>query len=235
MRTFTILFIIALLFVACSSQQQSSATQETTAQTTTPEEVAQVKSNVAKGMIGDSTMFPFVFQGPGSSLIFEAYTMRFTLEHQPPLIPLTNSEVPWLKPDAYNVNNGIYITYVRNGRQLSMQNPYVQVQYINKALPYCGTIDSVYMWMDQTMIQQSGAEVTEKIYEIATRSGKSAICKEYRTSPDAQRHSGKFLAYAYLDYNDEYIIGFNYTAMSPTDYEIGHNDFYNIVKSFDFY
>ena len=220
---------------ACSSQQQTSTTQESSAQTTTSGDLDQVKSNVAKGFIGDSTAFPFVYQGPGTSLIFEAFTMRFTLEHQPPLIPLTNAEVPWLKPDPYNDNNGYYITYVRNGRQLSMQNPYIQVQYINKVLPYCSTIDSVYMWMDQTMIQNAGGEITAKLYEIPTRSQRPAFCKEYRTSTDAQRHSGKYLAYAYIDYNDQYIIGFNYTAMSPTDYEMGHQDFYSIVKSFDYY
>ena len=106
------------------SSREKQATQaessDTGPQTPSAEEVDRIKSRVAGDLLGDAGMFPFVYQGEGKSNWFEAYTMRFSLEYEDPLVPMTNAEIPWINPEQYNENNGVFLTYVRNGRPISL-------------------------------------------------------------------------------------------------------------------
>ena len=178
-----------------------------------------------------SDMFPYVVQGSGRSRIFKAYSMNFQLTHQVPLVPMTNYEIPWLQADQFSEMNGNFVTYIRNGYEKSMQNPYIMVQYLNKSLPSVSQVDSIFLWLDSKFLPLQGAEVLKDIYEVKTISGKVAKVKEYKY-PKQEQRAGKTLAYAYIDYDEEFIIGFALTTVNDSDYPLNQPLFIELVKSF---
>ncbi|MEL7342329.1 MAG: hypothetical protein AAGM67_17735, partial [Bacteroidota bacterium] len=200
-----ILLILAGLVSGCPAKKTQEATTSSAPAAQmdtyipTDEEQEQIRDNVAKGLLGDSTMFPYVYQGEGRSLIYQAYTMSFTLETQMALAAMMNQNVPWVKPEANNEKNGVFATYIRNGRELSLDNPYIQVQYISKGLPYCSTLDSVFLWMDQNFLQNPQAEIMQKRTSIQTASGKTAFYKAYTTGSNPNpAYRQKWIANAYI-------------------------------------
>ncbi|MEL7530326.1 MAG: hypothetical protein AAFN10_03420 [Bacteroidota bacterium] len=231
-----------IAFSACkSSSEQSSAATDATQATGSvelgiPEGTSEeTRKAIAEGLMGDPNMFPYVYAGPNYTNWFEAYTMRFQLQYTEQWYPMTNLQTPWLKPDNYNENVGNFITYVRNGRDLSLTNPYTAVQYIRRTMPYTSTMDSIYMWLDDTHLnRKSGAVLTDQ-QSIMTASKVEAISKEY-TNPGAEDDldPGKYIAYAYLPYNDEYFLGFALTCAEKSDFEMNKPLFYQLVASFQY-
>ncbi len=180
---------------------------------------------------GVPNMFPYVYRGAGRSRIFEAYTVSFQLTHQPPLVPMTNYEIPWINPENYSEQNGNFITYIRNGYEKSLQNPYIMVQYIRKDVPHASSPDSLLNWVDTFIDRMDGSQVLENNYELESMSGKIAQCKDYRY-PKQKKREGKSLAYAYFDYNEDYIVGMVLTTVNETDYPLNKPLFEDLVKSF---
>lgn len=201
--------------------------------TPSEEEQARILENVQKGLIGDSTMFPYVYQGEGRDLIYQAYTLSFTLSTPSAMAAMMNDRVAWVKPEANNESNGIFATYIRNGREISLDNPYIQVQYINKTLPYCSTLDSTFLWLDNTFLRNPSAEILQKRTAIETSSGLPAFYKVYTTGQNANPAiRTKWIANAYIDANDEYMVAFGLTTMDKGDFEITKPLFDALVKSY---
>ncbi len=235
---------IALCLSLASCKSKSAAVESTSANTTPemslrelgPDELSKIQENIAKGRLGDSTSFPYVYQGEGRSLIFQAYTMSFTLTPQPALIGMINSMVPWAKPDLNNINNGLFITYVRNGRPLSLDQPYIQVQYINKALPYCSTVDSIFFWLDENFLVNSDAHLLRKRSVVKTASGLSAEIQDYFTGTSSQPGvRSKWVSNAYIDHDKDYLVGFGLSTMSKDDYDLTKPLLEDLIESFQFY
>ena len=107
MRKFLPLSAIVILFLAACSGQKSSVSDEAAANSgALPPEV---QRNLDLGRMGDSTSFPFVYTGEGRSNLFEAYTMRFRLEYESPMVPLTNDQIPWINEENYTPLNGVFV------------------------------------------------------------------------------------------------------------------------------
>jgi hypothetical protein len=196
-----------------------------------PRESQQILEDLQRSRIGDSARFPYVYQLGGRSNWFEAYSMRFRLTYEYPLAPRTNDQVPWVNPENYNENNGMFITYLSEGRQPSLMEPYVQVQYLNRKLPACSVIDSVYWWLDQQLLARPGASAPDPLFQLNTAAGDPAKCKTYQTpsGPDQMKH----IAYAYIAYDEQYLIGMALTTMNRYDFEQFKPAFYSLVQSFD--
>ncbi|MEZ4829475.1 MAG: hypothetical protein R3C61_24795 [Bacteroidia bacterium] len=137
------------------------------------------------------------------------------------------------KSELFNEDNGLFITYIRNGREISLSNPYIQVQYINKRLPNCSSVDSVYIWLTDLFVSNYKGDVIRKKHTVETLSRLPATCAEFRT-PDTDRVKGKYMAYAYVDYDKDYIIGMALTTTEKSDFDINLPLFYNIVESFSY-
>lgn len=229
--------VIALAIAGCKGPDQSTSGASVSTPTVNPNvpvpNLELIQENLAKGMLGDSTMFPYVYQGEGRSNIFEAYTMRFQLSYEEPLLPMINSMVPWVNPETFTEENGLFITYIRNGREISLSNPYIQVQYISKHMPNCSSVDSVYIWLNNLFLKEYKGTVVRQKHTIETLSRLSAMCEEFRT-PDTERVKGKYMAYAYIDYDKDYLVGLALTTTEKSDFEINLPLFYNIVKSFSY-
>lgn len=235
-----ILCAISILFACKTPSAKTEAPQSTQPATTPAADATETESRAATtienigGYLGDETMFPFIYVESMNKLRFEAYTMKFSLEHPDNLIPLNNTDTPWMDAEKYTEFNGQFATYIRSGREAKLENPYIMVQYLNKNLPYVGTIDSIYMWLESRFLtEQIGGEIMQDIYEVNTQSGKKAICKEYRTPQTADGRAAKRMGYAYIDYNDTYIIGMNLTTLSESDYETSKPDFQKLIQSFN--
>jgi hypothetical protein len=194
--------------------------------------------NIDPDRLGDSQgMFPYVFMGENSSVMCEAYTMKFRLSHAKPMMPATNNNIPWLDPERYSEDNGVFLSYIHSGKELSLRSPNYRIEYINKRLPYCSSIDSIYIWLDGIFLDKvAGAEVLETPGKIKTRSGKTAITKAYRIP----RHTSargeidpKYTAYAYLDYDKDYYVAFNLSAISKPEFDELEENFWELVKSFE--
>ncbi len=232
-------FFLALAAVGCHPKENRAQTGENESSggvsTYTPsgEEENRIRDNVSRGLLGDSTMFPFVYQGEGKSLIFQAYTMSFTLTPEPGLVAMLNHVVPWVKPEANNDFNGIFATYVRNGRPLSLEEPYIQVQYISKKLPYCSTIDSIYQWLDSRFLVNRDAEVIQAYSSMDIPEGLPTKVKSYQTGTSQQMAvKTKWVANAYVDYNKEFWVAFGLTTLNEDDYTLTMPLFDKLVKSF---
>lgn len=188
--------------------------------------------------MGDAQgMFPYVFMGENSSVMCEAYTMKFRLSHTRPMMPATNNNIPWLNPEQYSEDNGIFLSYIHNGKELSLRSPNYRIEYINKRLPFCSSIDSIYIWLDGIFLEKvPGAEVLDSPEKLKTRSGKTAISKAYyiprHASPRGEIEP-KYTAYAYLDYNQDYYVAFNFSAISKPEFEELEDNFWELVKSFE--
>jgi hypothetical protein len=185
--------------------------------------------------MGNGGLFPYVYQGVGRSNLFEAYSMRFQLCYGPAFVPMTNDNTPWIDPEVYNENNGTFITYLRQGRPVSMSSPYILVQYVNKGLPMCSTADSIYQWIDQQHLKRPEAELFTEATEIQTAAGRPAICKEYQGAPVRTTGARRYLSYAYVDYNAEYFIGLALTTNGKQDFAANRALFYQMVRSLNYF
>ncbi|MEM7373838.1 MAG: hypothetical protein AAF587_34765 [Bacteroidota bacterium] len=231
-----LLLIGLLCFVfgaACSSGQQKiqqKSPENKIEGALSQEEARNILINAEQYRLGDSSLFPFVYQGPGKSNIFQAYSMRFSLTYEEPLIPLLHDQVNWVDPTKFNDNNGLFITYARNGREVSLTNPYIQVQYISKSLPGASTIDSVYQWLDGIHFRADDSRQLGQTFTLPTASGKVATVKDYFTG-SFQGRNPKYLAYAYLDFDENYILGMALTTSLESDYDLTKPSFHKLVKS----
>lgn len=230
---------IVLLFVGCQGKTTKKSADAPApagnmeSYTPSDEEKARILENVQKGLIGDSTMFPYVYQGEGRDLIYQAYSLSFTLTTPNAMGAMMNDKVAWVKPEANNITNGIFATYIRNGREISLDNPYIQVQYINKTLPYCSTLDSTFLWLDNAFLKSPTASILQKRTDLQTASGIPAFYKVYTTgqseSPGVRT---KWIANAYIDATDEYMVAFGLTTMDEGDFELTKPLFDELVKSY---
>lgn len=234
-----ILSAIVLLCVGCKGKMtQKTADAAAPAgnmesYTPTESEQAQILDNVQKGLIGDSTMFPYVYQGEGRDLIYQAYSLSFSLTTPNALGALMNDKVAWVKPEANNETNGIFATYVRQGREIALDNPYIQVQYINKSLPYCSTLDSTFLWLDNAFLQNPSSQILQKRTAIETASGLPAFYKVYTTGQsETPGVRPKWIANAYIDADEQYMVAFGLTTMDEGDFEITKPLFDALVKSY---
>lgn len=184
----------------------------------------------------DSTEFPFVYQGPDNTLYFAAYDLRFSLTYEDPLYPKTNSQVKFIDGSQFSEINGNFITFVRNGREVSLQNPYIMVQYIQKSDDNTRTPEAVYNWLDSLMMTRPGTQIGD-FYTLPTLGQNSAVCREYFIQPSQHptnqmmNRAAKQIAYAYVDISEDYMIGITLTTVIETDFPISLPLFQNLVKS----
>lgn len=231
---------LLLLFACKSSTDQTSATDVSSSNGSVelgvPEQSTdQERQAMVEGLMGDPSMFPYVYQEPDNTNRFEAYEMRFQLTFDEQWYPMTNLQTPWLKPDAYNESTGNFITYLRRGRELTLTNPYTAVQYIRRNMPYTSTIDSIYLWLDDTQLTRKGGTILQDAFTLETASKVQALCKEYSIpASNDTTNNNKYIAYAYLPYNEQYFLGFALTCKEESDFETNQPIFYDLVKSFQY-
>jgi hypothetical protein len=239
-----ILAMLALLSWGCNSASQQSTQGRNAAQASlVPPDQPECSGDQSAVLIDQldnmraemAGTFPYVYQGSGRSNLFEAYSMRFQLCYDELLQPLTNDKVHWIKPDAYSDKNGNFITYLRVGRDVSLSSPYISVQYIAKSLPGCSTVDSMYMFWDGRYLKDSSNQVMMPMQTVETAAGRTAVCKEYSIKPAFVKVAAKRIAYAYIDYNEEYFIGLALTTTAPNDWEMNRPLFYKMVRSFNYF
>lgn len=213
--------ILPLLFAACASQPAEGQKRPAAAPAVQLGE-----------LLTDSSQFPAVRRGGERSLQFLAYEMRFQLTHQAPLMPKLNHQMPWINPDDYNPNNGIFITYVRDGYPLNLSSPYIQAQYMSRRLPGCSTIDSVFILWDRMYLGEPDAQTLRPAFNLPTDAGISAVCKEYRSGTRGGSRTPKWIAYAYIEYSPSYLVGFALSTTDPEDFRLNQELFYALIKSY---
>jgi hypothetical protein len=212
--------LLPLLLAACASQPAEGQNRSASAQLPLGE------------MLTDSSQFPVVRRGGERLLQFQAYEMRFQLAHQAPLMPKLNHQIPWVKPDDYNPNNGIFITYVRDGYPVNLSAPYVQAQYMARSLPGCSTIDSVFLLWDRMYLSEPDAQALRPAFNLSTDAGVSAVCKEYRSGTQGGKRTPKWIAYAYIEYSPAYLVGFALSTTDPEDFRLNQELFYSLIRSY---
>jgi hypothetical protein len=229
--------------VGCQSSQQASSDDGSSDSSPIPPDQPECSGDQSAVLIDQldtlraqmAGTFPYVYQGNERSNLFEAYSMRFQLCYDELLQPLTNDKVGWLKPDNYSEQNGNFITYLRVGREVSLTSPYISVQYIAKSLPGCSTVDSMFMFWDHHYLKDSSNQVIMPVQTLKTAAGRTATCKEYRTQPAFAKVAAKRIAYAYIDYNQDYFIGLALTTTAPNDWKMNRPLFYKMVRSFNYF
>ena len=165
---------------------------------------------------------------------FSFKDLKFSLQHPASFLPLKNEEVPWINPQSFTDQNGTFITYQPAGSKRSISEPYIMVQYISREMESCESIDALYAWLDNFFLgEKNRGRVLRDSFSKKTTSGLKAYCKEYFSPTNTSSLPDKRIAYAYLEYDEKYIIGMNITTYSDKDFKKLKKAFYKIVKSFD--
>lgn len=186
--------------------------------------------------------FPYVELAGGKSLRFEAYDIVFQLTHNKPLFPLTNDQVKWIKQDDADEKMGNFITYVyerSDGAEISLSNPYISVQYFARNSPDCEPCRSPQTVLKsfRDMYKTIAGFKAGPIMDVATNEGKMAVCQElYIPSIKLADGTGikddKYVAYAYIEYSDKWMVGFALTTPSKGEFDRCKNPFYDLVTTY---
>ncbi|MDB4285831.1 hypothetical protein N9933_00855 [bacterium] len=218
-------------FVACDGTKQGQVETNTKADSIILKTDNPTTSSMT-GVTPNPDRFPYIDVIDDSTLEFQAYTVKFKLVHQNPIVPVTSDKLYWIDENNSNEQVGVFATYMMQGREINLRSTQIRVDYFKKSLPGCSTTDSLFDWWQATQLTGPGAKVMKEQQMIKTAGGQGAEVMElFAVKQDSL--SPKFLAIALLDYHDEYMIGLNLTAVDTFEYVDALPSFYKLLESFE--
>lgn len=167
------------------------------------------------------------------------YTVQntsFSLTHPKSIVALGLDSLPWggqLPPN--NDTSGMITTYCIKGRKPSMNDPYIQVAYVNKKMPSFSTPDSALTWLEKNVTQVSETRVLKPRFTVKTSNSRDVRCEEIywgKRPFNGGFIEGKYVAYAYMDYSPKFLLTFVLTSKNSEDFQNVLKDYYYIIKSF---
>ncbi len=175
----------------------------------------------------------------GTTVGYNLNKKTFTLTHPAEVYPMPRDSASWaVKMEPNNANFGILMWYFATGKDRMLTNPYIQVSYVSKHATGSSTIDSLYIWLDNLILKTPESKVLRNRFSIPVPSGKMLECKEYswgKRSMDANNQTildSKYVAYAYMDFDEDYWIGYALTTKEKDKFDMYLPHFYYITKSF---
>lgn len=166
---------------------------------------------------------------------------NFTLTHPKDVYPMPKDSAQWGVKMENNEITGTLMWYFAVGKERLLTNPYIQVSYVKKTVG-ASSIDSLYIWLDNTILKSPESKVLRQRFSVPLSNGKILECKEYawgkRTMTQGQDSKNssidsKYVAYIYMDYDSKYWLGYALTTKEKDKFDNYLPSFYYIAKSFE--
>jgi hypothetical protein len=239
MKSLNLIFLIILLsLVACKNNEagQGNGTDTTAKNDSVKIEVDEQdqQANIPTGIVFDENRFPYLEPISDSTTLMHAFTVKMNLTHSFPLAPVTNDQLMWV--DAHNSNEtmGTFLSYVIEGRRIMLSGVNVRVDYFNKSVRGYSSVDSSFISSrSYFLLDQEKSQILKALHPVPTATaGKSVMAEEYYSVRGGQ-FTPKYVALGYLDYNDDYIVGFVLTATDEFEFKDALAPFYRLMGSFE--
>jgi hypothetical protein len=224
--------LFCLLFFACQKNESTTATPELTPKDTSSSKVtiegaedgADAPAPGTFMVDDDPDRFPYLEPLNDSTIKMAAYTVRLEATHQYPLQPLVPERTPWFKGVNPNEGQGIFMSYVLAGRRLMLSEPNIRVDYINKNNTYYSNTDSAILSVQAFFMTHPDSKILKEQSQVETKTGEEFEVIEVLAKRDTV-YSPKYQAFAYMDYNDDYLLSVHLTTL----------DFYEFKDALPFY
>ncbi|RMG25263.1 MAG: hypothetical protein D6730_11210 [Bacteroidetes bacterium] len=176
--------------------------------------------------------FPQVTQTAARSLEIHAYSLHFRLSYPDGIKPYANAQLPWMNNARLDEASGDIITFLRSNDALRLDKPHIRVSYIRKQAEQ-PNVHALLQWLKNTFVAGQHAQVRREASPLQTASGTTAQFMELYLPQHPGGRSQRYLAFAYLDPGQDYMLGFQLSAVSQADYDSLLNAFYEVVKSYE--
>ena len=177
----------------------------------------------------DPDRFPYLQPLNDSTIKMAAYTVRIEATHDYPLRPLVPERTPWFKGVNPNEGQGIFLSYVLAGRRLMLSEPNIRVDYINKYNPYYSTLDSAILSVKTFFMSHPDAQIIKPQETLETEQGRKFEVIEVLAKRDTV-HTPKYQAFAYMDYNEDYLLSVHLTALDMYEFKDALPFYYRFLR-----
>lgn len=161
--------------------------------------------------------------------------VSFAIADLPELRRVWPDSVGWASYMPQTEDNGPIVYYFVRGYDQQLASPQIRIEYINKALPDCGTVDELFSWLKGVFVTERQASIINEGQTLATAGGEIVRLLEIRqpTSAvnDSLTRSEKSMAFAYLDQGERFV-AVNFTAVEDEDYNRGLPLFKDMILSY---
>jgi hypothetical protein len=173
-------------------------------------------------------------QLPRSS--FNKGGVSFSIADLPELKQVHPDSVGWASYMPQTEDNGTIAYYFVKGYDVQLASPQVRIEYINKALPDCGSVEELFNWLKGVFVNEDRqASVLNEGQTIATTDGQIVELLEIRQPDvmvnDSIARSSKSMAYAYIDQGERFV-ALNFTATKDAEYDEGLPLFKDMILSY---
>jgi hypothetical protein len=161
--------------------------------------------------------------------------VAFSLGQIDGLKPVNKDSVPWAMYMVETDSNGQLGYYFYPGYPIELAAPQIRLEYMHRGLRGCSEADSLFKWLKGIYLspERQGKVLAED--KVGTLDGQAVTVLEIETPSfkvdDSTSHSGKSMAWAYLEHGDR-LVGFSYSAVTRDDYRQGIAQFKNLVRSY---
>lgn len=167
---------------------------------------------------------------------YEVRGAPFSLTHPKMIVAYPIDSLPWGGQLPRNSDTtGNIVTYGLQGRRMSMNEPYIQVAYVSKAVFNFPNPAAALDWVEKSATQSTETRFFKTRAVQKTRNGREVLCDEFYWGQRKWGEgsiAGKFVAYGYLDFNEKYLLAFALTANNEEDYKNLLKDHNYIIQSF---
>ena len=177
----------------------------------------------------DKDRFPYLQPLNDSTIKMAAYTVRLEATHNFPLRPLVPERTPWFKGVNPNESQGIFLSYVLAGRRLMLSEPNIRIDYINKSVPNYSSVDSAFYGVEAFFMPHPSSQVIKPRTTYTTDQGKDFSVMEILAVRDTI-YSPKYQAFAYMDYNDDYLLSIHLTALDMYEFKDALAPYYRLLN-----
>ncbi|MEM1000155.1 MAG: hypothetical protein AAGN35_24080 [Bacteroidota bacterium] len=162
--------------------------------------------------------------------------VSFSIAELPELKMVHPDSVGWASYMAQTEDNGTIGYYFIKGYDLQLASPQIRIEYINKALPDCGSVEELFNWLKGVFVNdERQATVLNEGQTIATTDGQIVELLELRQPQlslnDSLARSSKTMAYAYIDQGERFV-ALNFTATEDDAYDEGLPLFKDMILSY---
>ncbi len=241
MKLLNIIILLALIsLTACKTDSKGTDSDGQTV-TTDSVEQPQIKievdksdqqENIPTGIVFDPDRFPYLEPLNDSTTLMHAFTVKMQLTHSYPLAPVTNDRLTWINADNSTETMGTFLSYVVKGRKIMLAAVNYRVDYFKKTVKGYSSVDSsFYSARSYFLLDAEKSKVIRERQKIQTASGQHAYVEEYY-SVRSEQFTPKYVALGYLEYNEDYIVGFVMNAVDEFEFKDALPPFYKLIRSF---
>jgi hypothetical protein len=184
-----------------------------------------------EAVVSDETMPDF---SEGQSIGFTVVGTPFSTKYPKDIRYHPKDSIPWGQQLPKNdAEIGVLGAFTLQGRDLSIRQPYMQLGYVWRGNKAVSTPDSAMHQTEKFIKTAAESKILTARNKQRTQSGSEFIAEEFEWGKRAFEGGTiekKYVAYAFLPLNQDYILSYTLTARNEEDFKNLLPSFYYIVK-----